>query len=339
MNFFGLDIGSDSIKVVQLTKDGSGFKLVSCGLSPAPLKGLTSESDVDMEILAEAIKKIIREAKISTNNVAVALSETQVYTRVIETPPLSSDELSSAIRWEAEQYIPLPLSDVRLDYQILSPVKDKKADARMEVLLVAAPNRVIEKYLKVLKLAGLNPVLLETEIISVCRSLIPANSGTTMLVDMGSSTTELAIAKEGILFFTRSIATGGNALARAVSTDLGLEIAQAEEYKRSYGLDETKLSGKVMGALKPILDMIIMELKRGISYYEKEKNETVSRVVLVGGSARLPGLVSYLANVIGVEVEVGNPWANVAMSQKEKDELSGESSLFATAVGLAMKSL
>jgi len=339
MNFFGLDIGTNSIKVVQLNKESKGYRLVAFGYSPSPPKGLASESAVDLEILAESVKKLIKDAKITTNNVAIALSETQVYTRVITTPPLSEDELSSAIKWEAEQYIPLPLSDVRLDYQIISMPEKNIPGAKAEVLLVAAPLSTVNKYVKLLELANVKPALIETEIISVARALVPPSSPTTLLVDIGANTTEIAVVRSGTLSFTRSIATGGNALARAVATDLGLEIGQAEEYKKSYGLDESKLSGKVTGAIKPIFDVIVGEMKRGISFYQKEKSDTVVRAVLTGGTSRLPGVVTYLAEVLGIEVIVGDPWSQVSMTDQERNSLSLDGTLFSTAVGLAMKNI
>lgn len=339
MNFFGLDVGTNSIKVVELAKEGKGFRLVTFGLSPSPPKGFSSESSIDLEILAESIKKLVKDSRINTNNVAVALSETQVYTRVISTPPLSEDELSSAIRWEAEQYIPLPLSDVRLDYQILSMPDKNIPGAKAEVLLVAAPITTLNKYLKVLEHANLKPVLVETEIISVARSLVSSSMPTSLLVDIGANTTEIAIVRQGSLSFTRSVATGGNALARAVSTDLGLEIGQAEEYKKSYGLDESKLSGKVEKAIKPIFDVIVSEMRRAISFYQKEKMDTVSRAVLTGGTSRLPGIVTYLAQVLGIEVLVGDPWQTVTMTDQQKATLSLDGQLFSAAVGLAMKNL
>jgi len=339
MNFFGLDVGTDTIKVVQLAPDGNKFRLVSYGICPAPPKGFASEAQIDLEMLSQSIKKLVRDARMGTSNAAVALSETQVYTRVISTPPLSENELSSAIKWEAEQYIPLPLSEVKLDYQILTQPDKRIQGAMAEVLLVAAPLTVINKYMKVAKMTGLKPVLIETEIISIARALVPPNSPTTVLVNIGAATTEIAVVRNGVLSFTRSITTGGNALSRSIATELNLDMAQAEEYKKSYGLDNTKLSGKVSNALKPVFDIIVQEITRSISFYQKEKGDTATRVILAGGSARLPGAVGYLANVLGIEVLVGDPWLMVNMNDKERANLASDGPMYATAAGLAMKKI
>lgn len=339
MNFFGIDIGSNSIKVVQLEKAGQEYKLVAYGMASAPPKGFVSEAHVDLEILAESIRKLVKDARLSTNNTAIALSETQVYTRVITTPPLSEAELSSAIKWEAEQYIPLPLSDVKIDYQILSQPEKANPQARMDILLVAAPIVTINKYMKIMQLAGLKPVLMETEIISVARALVPEANTTTLLVDIGAMTSEIAVVRHGTLSFTRSIATGGNSLGRAVASELNLEFMQAEEYKKTYGLDMTKLSGKVAMAIKPVFDVIVNEMRRAISFYQKEKNDIVTHVVLTGGTSRMPGMVSYLAEVFGLEVSIGDPWLKVKMNDQARSELGTDTSLYATAVGLAMKNI
>lgn len=339
MIFFGLDIGTDTIKVVQLSREGDKFHLVSYGICPAPPKGFSSEAQIDLEMLSQSIKKLVRDARMSTNNAAFALSETQVYTRVISTPPLSENELSSAIKWEAEQYIPLPLSEVKLDYQLLTQPDKRVAGAMAEVLLVAAPIAIIDKYMKMAKMTSLKPVLIETEIISITRALVPPGTPTTVLVNIGAATTEIAVVRQGVLSFTRSITTGGNALSRAIATELNLDMAQAEEYKKSYGLDNTKLSGKVSGALKPVFDIITQEITRSISFYQKEKSDTASRVILAGGSARLPGAVGYLANVLGIEVLVGDPWLTVDMNEKERTNLISDGPMYGTAVGLAMKKI
>jgi type IV pilus assembly protein PilM len=158
-------------------------------------------------------------------------------------PVLSDDELASAIKWEAEQYVPIPLTEVTLDWQVIFRPKTPAPDSKMEVFLVAAPMKVVNKYLKILKMANLRPIAVETDIIAIARSLVGNNpySPTTLIVNIGASTTDLSIVRVGAIAFTRSIATGGTAFARSIAQDLGFELPQAEEYKKTYGLDETKL--------------------------------------------------------------------------------------------------
>ena len=152
MEFFGLDIGSHKIKAVKLARKGKEFRLVALGSGPATVKGLFSEAESDLTVLAQAIKKLHQETKIATKNVAAALPQDQVFTRVISLPKLSEKELDSALKWEAEQYVPLPLEEVTLAHQIVSEAKGDKKE-KIELLLVAAPNHLVDKMTKVLKTA------------------------------------------------------------------------------------------------------------------------------------------------------------------------------------------
>lgn len=340
--FFGLDIGTSSIKVVQLVKDGKLNKLAAIGSATTPLRGLASESELDHRTMAEIIKKLVQDSKITSDSVVTALPEAQVFTRVIEMPALSDQEVASAIKWEAEQYIPLPLSEVTLDYQILHMPKEKTPEAKMDVLLVASPTILINKYLRVLEMAELSPLALETEIIAISRTLVGnvSNSPTTILINIGASTTDIAIVQEGLIIFTRSIATGGTALTRAIATELGLEMTQAEEYKKSYGLDKSRLQGKIVLALKPIFDVIVNEIKRALNFYSSRwPSMPIKRVVLTGGTARLPGIVIYLAESLGLEVQICDPWFSITKDERIAQILTEEAPTYAAAVGLALKNL
>lgn len=338
----GLDIGPSSIKAVQLEKKQDKHFLLNLGMEEIPRGIFNSESKEDIKKLGEILKNFIKEHKFTSRNVAAALPESLVFTRVIDMPVLSEKELASSIRWEAEQQIPLPLEEVIFDYQILSKWEKNDEAGKMTVLLVACPKKVSERHLEILRIANLEPVAIETEIIAVSRSLVENNpySPVSMVINLGSETTDISVIKKGILSFTRSIGTGGNAIARAVATTFGLETQQAEEYKKSYGLDETKLEGRVVEAIKPVFDIIIGEIKRGLLYYQsKDSKAAVKRVVLCGGTARLPGLVVYLANKLSLEVQIGDPWFNIEKGQLGTTELMEEGPLFAAAVGLALKKI
>lgn len=333
----GLDIGSHSIKLIQLEQQKAGFFLHSMGNMPAPAKGLASESQADLESMAVAIKKLVLDCRTTTRKVNVSLPESQIFTRVIEMLPLNDEELSSAIKWEAEQYIPMPLAEVHLDFAILSK-PEKNSNEKMNVLLVAAPLSLIEKYQKILELAGLEAYSLEPEIIALARCLITDQQAPNLIINLGADTTDLAIFRNGGLTFTRSISSGGETLAKAVAEDLGLELSQAEEYKRTYGLEEDKFEGKILASIKPILDTIIDEIKRGLIFYQgKYPNEMVKIATLCGGTAKLPGLAMYLAQNIGVEAQIGNPWQKVSRDYKFFPKIEDDGPVYGIAVGLAMK--
>lgn len=341
LNHFGLDIGSHSIKAVQLTGSWQQPNFVAAGQIEAPPQALNqppgAETEESAKALAEAVKTLHKEAHFSTDKVVVALPESQVFTRVVELPTLKQSEIKNAIAWEAEQYVPIPMNEVKLDWQILG---NAPTGGKVEVLLVAAPINLIQRYLNIIKMAGFTALSLETEITAVVRSLVQRIEGapTTMVVSIGASTTDLSIVSTGRISFTRSIATGGLALARGVASELGFEIDQATEYMKTYGLDPTSLEGKVMQSIKPIFDVIVNEIRRVLAYYVTKHPELpVKRVVVTGGTSKLPGLVVYLAEALGLEVQVGNPWEGVSLPSQVAKKLSDEAASYAVAVGLALK--
>lgn len=349
--FFGLDIGSHQLKLVELKEGNQQFELLTFGHSATPPNTVYSESDVDRKQLAEAIRKLVVETGVGSRQVVTAFPESQVFTRVIEVPELTHQELGNVLKYEAENYLPLPVSDVKLDYTILERgiiagdqrPGDGEKNLKMRVLLVAAPNNLIERYYETLRWAGLEPIALETELLSIKRSLISEERKglTTMLLSIGATTADLCVVHEGRIQLTRSIGTGGEALAKAISQQLGFEMDQAEEYKKSYGLKEDQLEGKIMQIIKPVFDVVVNEVERAvINFQSKNPSRPVRRVVLTGGTAQLPGLVVYLAESLDLEVQIGNPWERVVLSKPEHQEAIKEVEAqvnFAVAVGLAMK--
>ena len=343
---FGLDIGATTIKAVWLSWQNNGFLFKSASTLPAPIKGILSESPLDQDEMAKAIRKLVIEsAKITTPYVNVSLPENQVYTRIIEMPVLSDKELSSAIYWEAEQHIPVPLTTVTLDWRVLKRPENQKDDPKMAVLLVGAPTMLIDKYEKILSIAGLAITSIETEILSVIRALIfPFSQGgadnfpNSLIVNIGAVSTSFAIVKKGIIVFTYAIATGGTAINRAISTDFGFSVLQAEEYKKTYGVSQEFSGGKIGQTTMPILMSIISEIKKSLAFYgEKYKNEEpVRQIILTGGTAKLPGISAYFAKQCGIEAVVGNPW-NALSSQEVPKEILDNAPDYTIAAGLAMR--
>ena len=335
----GLDIGVSSIKVVALSKDNSSFKLVSLGSIKTPSPGLSSDSDLDLEAVAAAIKKLFQAAKIQEKEIVCALPESKVFTRVIDDLPyLSDSELAPAIRYAAEEFIPLPISEVNLNWQVLSRAPDKKG--KTIVFVVASPKNLVQKYIRVLSLADLKPKALETEIIAATRSLASLNpfSPTSLIIQMGSATTDFAVVSKGLIILTRSISTGGSALTRALAQGFNFESSQAEEYKKVYGLLSDQLEGKVFNVLKSTVDVILEEARRVIqSYLGKNPQNPIKRVVLSGGGAKLPGLVIYMANFLGLEVQEADPWYFISKEKTAKTSLTRDGTFYSVAVGLALR--
>jgi len=337
---FGLDIGVSTFKLVFLSHDKDGFILNSASMSPAPSKGMLSESPLDEEEMAQAIAKCVADAKVSSKYVNVALPENRVYTKIIEMPVLSDRELSSAIYWEAEQHIPVPLTGITLAWSVLKRPKQVSAGEHMTVLMVGAPTLLVDKYQRILTMAGLTVNAVETEILAAIRALVTEdNFEPSLIVSIGSVSTSLAIIREGIAVFTYSIPTGGSAISRAISADFGLSQDQAEEYKKIYGVSKDALGGKIGKATEPILSAILGEVKKALAYYkEKYKDDQpIKQIFLSGGTARLPGIDLYFTNNTNIETITANPWRLIKPSQKLDQTLLDSAPDYTIAMGLAMR--
>lgn len=335
---FGLDIGTTTIKAVWLDRERDVYSHLTSASVPTTVQGLQSESTFDQEEMAKLINKIVTDSKIATNNVNIALPENHVYTKVIDMPVLSDKELSSAIYWEAEQYIPAALDTMALDWSILQKPTAVQPDDKMQVLLVAAPLKLIKKYQSILELAGLNVVSIETEVLSTIRGLLASDtSPTSLLVSIGALSTTLSIVQRGIIMFNYSVPLGGLALTRAIAADFGLNPVQAEEYKRVYGMSDKNFGGKLGKAIEPILTSILSEVKKAMSFYnDKYKNMPVTQVLLTGGGASLPGITLYFAQNISIETAIANPWI-MRNVQRVPQQIEARGPEYTVAVGLALK--
>lgn len=334
----GLDIGTKSIKIVELAAEGDKYSLKSAGavayIGPQIDSNLQDEKEIAN--LGSVIRKLAQDAKVSSKDVALSLPEAQVFTRMLKFPLLTDEEIASAVRWEAEEYIPIPVKEAVIEHTVLERIESGNPP-QVLVLLIAALKSLVEKYVEVVNAAGLNVVAVETELLSMVRSMgVPQK--TIMLIDFGARSTDIAVARDRQLYFSRSIPTAGDAFSRAVGQSLGVNLQQAEQYKRVYGMADNQLEGKVGRALSPILKVVAEEIKKAIHYYQMEVNdEPVSTVILSGGSAGVPGIASMLSNLLNMEVIIGSPFSKVAVDPGSAKSLASYAPLYSVAVGLAMR--
>lgn len=329
----GIDIGSTQIKAVEVEVRNKQPQVLKAAI--VPLKNsIVSESDTDLAEIAQTLKQGLRETGIRLDTVAISLLESQVFTRIIETPALSEKELNQALQWEAERYIPLPLNEVSMDSTIIN-----KYEGKMEVLLVASPTRLIEKYSSLYSKAGIRIDAIENEALSILRIYQEPNINS-VLLDIGGSATNVYVLHGEHLSLVRPISMGGNALTKALSTELNLAINQAEEYKRTYGLDPQQMEGKIASILSQLIEPLVVEVTGSMTYFkERYPQDVISRVILVGGGSLLPGLPAFLQNRIQIETVVGNPWLKHPAEQGVVSQFRGFESLFSVATGLAIRDL
>jgi len=337
-DFFGLDLGNSSLKVVQLSGMGFGRTVESVGLIQNPVGSVELESEGVMTGLVEAVKKVLTQAGIRDKRAVVSVPESKIYSKVITMPAMVEAELSSAIKWEAEQFVPVPVTEVEVDYQIIKELKDSQGRSQVLVYLVAAPKKLLKLMLDFFMSVGVEPIALESEMLPVARALTSQNKleGASLIIHLGALSTVLGVVEEGQLVLAHYLNTGGMAMTRAIGQSLSLPLMQAEEYKRSYGVEAGQLEGKVRGALLLIWDSVVGEVRKAMEYQASQRGTKIRRVILSGGGAYLPGIGGYLGEKLaGVEVLVGDPFGE--MKVKRGVKIPQERAAYVVATGLAMR--
>jgi len=360
---FGLDISDLSLKIVKLKRKGKKIELASFGETEIPpgiiKKGEIRKEEELIKILKEALKKV-RGEKIKTRYTIVSLPEEKAFLQVIKMPPLSEEELKSAILYEAENYIPLPLEKVYLDFQVVSSSKHLK---HLEVLIAALPKEIVDSYTRCLKEAGLKPLALEVESLAVARALIKneITQRSVLLIDFGATRTGFIIFLGRSIRFTTSITVSSEDFTNIIAKTLKISQREAENLKRRFGLEgrivlkikdgvKKKIEkGKVFEALIPALTDLIQQIKKYIDFYQTHTSKEylppdsllIEKALLCGGGANLKGFPELLSLELKIPVELGNPWVNILSDPKEGlAKLPLEKSLaYATALGLALRGI
>lgn len=332
--FVGIEVGNTAVRLVQLKKVGTTYTLVSFGSAQLPPKLAQSDSKIDMQKVANVIAQLVKSSRISTKFVATALPASAVFSTVIKLPPMSPQELEKAVRYQAEQNLPLKIEDVRLDWQV---IREHPTTHESVVMVVSAPNQKAMRTVELFNMAGLDVIYLETNPIATARSLVSNSDPITMVVDLGASATEISIVENGIVSHVRSIPAAGYAMTRTIMQTLGLDNAQAEQFKMKFGLSQSKLEGQVYKTLKPILANITDEIVRSMKYYSEQFGTNVNKVILTGGTSKMPDLASYLKTALNIDVVYGSPWANISFQPEVSDTLAGMAPEFGCVVGLAMR--
>ncbi|MCR4324117.1 MAG: type IV pilus assembly protein PilM [Candidatus Curtissbacteria bacterium] len=336
---FGLDIGRSYIKVAAVDVSRNRKVLTAAGIISSPVPAFLSSSESDLSKVVDAVKRLVEEVKIETDKCSVSLMESQVISRLIQIPKLTDKELAAAVVWEAEQYIPLPIKDVVLQHNVVNTTNPQHPGGeKMDVLLVAAPKRVVERYIRIVRECHFKVNSIESESFSLARSLTQPTDASTIIVSFGAFSTELTITNRGSVIFTRSVSTGGANLTKIIMREFNLPTIQAEQYKQSYGVSPDKLSGKLVEALGPSLEVVVTEILRGVEFSKSHvSNWSGAKIVLCGGGAYLPGLSEYLVGRTNLDVTIGDPWVDF-VKEGLITKIPGQGTVYAVATGLALRS-
>ncbi len=334
--FFGLDIGTSSIRVVQLTNNPTGPRqLLRYAMAPIDGKLTQSDAKADQLKVAEKLKEILSQAQISTKNVAVGIPSSRVFTTVVDIERLGHDELAKTIKFQADSLIPTPVAESKIDWaQIGDSPKDPN---KVEVLLSSVPNGFAESRLDLLESIGLNVIAFEPDNLAMTRSILaPESTEAQMVLDIGSKSTDIVITMGGLPRLTRAVPTGSEAIVKSAIQNLNVDEKQAQEFVFKFGLSQQKLEGQVHNAIIGTVDLLLTDIEKSIKFFLARYNNTkIERIVMTGGASALPEFPLYIANKFGINVEIGNAWRNVTFSAERQNELMAVSNHFGVAVGLA----
>lgn len=334
-DFFGLNIGSTAVRLVQLRGNAPNKSLVRYAYVPIDSKISLSDAKADQQKLAEIIADLVGKAQVSTKNVVVGIPAQRVFTTVVDMDRLPRNELSKTIRFQVDSLIPTPIAESKFDWEILG---DSPQDqTKIEVLLSSVTNAFVERYLDILESIGLNVIAFEPDTMALCRALIaPGTVEPQVIIDIDSKTTDLVIVMNDAPRLTRSIATGNEAIIRAGAQNLNVDEKQAEQLIFKFGLGKDKLEGQVYQAIIGTVDVIISEIEKSLKFFTtRYTNSKVDRIIVTGAASTMPEFPVYLANKFGLNVEIGNAWRNVAYDPSRQNELLTVSNHFAVAAGLA----
>ncbi|MBI5233572.1 MAG: type IV pilus assembly protein PilM [Deltaproteobacteria bacterium] len=336
-----LDIGSHSIKLVQLSQSKKGWHLSRLAMKELPPEAIVDGSLIDSMTVHSALKEILKENSIKAKDTAISLTGHSVIIKKVSMPAMTEEELGESIQWEAEQYIPFPIADVNIDFQILG--EDASGRGQMDVMLVAAKKEVINDYTNLIKEAGLNPVVVDVDAFAIENMLdinypISANEKIA-LINIGASITTISVTVGGLTQFTRSIPIGGNRYTEELQRKFNVNFKDAEGLKMgevAAGIDSQDLAK----AITTVSTNLIMEIRRSLDFFLAGGPDMfISKILLSGGGAKIKGLGALIQEKTSINVETANPFNNIEYNHKQFDEeyIKAVAPFFAVAVGLATR--
>lgn len=340
----GIDIGTASIKIIQLGKKDGRFSLENYGLFQLTDVKTPAGQDPNQNILklpdqeiVWGIKEVLKKSKITAKDAIASIPSFSTFATVIEMPYLSEDELAKAIPFEARKYVPIPLDEVNYDWSIIG-VSGQGARPTVEVFFAAVPKDETVRYQGIMAAAGLNLKALELENGALIRALLGNDLAPTAIVNIGGRSTSIVIVNKGYEQLSHNYEVGGFEITRSIARSLNVSLDKAEALKKRLGLKEVD-ENIINEAMLSLIDMMAFETKKTITSYESSKNIKVARVILVGGMVNMPNFLNYFKQKLGREVLIGNPFARIIYPQALAPAITELASTFSVAAGLAMREL
>jgi type IV pilus assembly protein PilM len=345
----GLDIGSNSVKMVQLKEQRRrgqiGYALQSFGMKPLPPEAIVDGALMNSTAIVQAMQELMGELKIKQRDCAIGVSGHSVIIKKISMPRMTQEELEESIQWEAEQYIPFDVKDVNIDTQILDSGAND-ATGQMDVLLVAAKKDMINDYTTVVKEAGLEPQVVDVDAFAV-QNMFSSNydaptNETIVLINAGAAVVNINILANGITVFTRDVTIGGNQFTEEIQKQLNVSYEEAEALKIGGGRGDADavVPQEVERVMSSVAEQVAGEIQRSLDFYAgTAADANFTKVFLSGGTAKIPALFKTIESRVGVPVEIMNPFKNIEIDNRKFDPafIMDVAPMAAVAVGLALR--
>lgn len=340
--YLGIDFGTSSIKAVELEPASDGRATLTnyaeVNLLPIESGRMNQEYSYDDELIV-SLKALLERLHPGKMEAFMALPAFVGLITLIELPDMSAKEMEEAIRFEAHKYIPSNLAEVSLSWEVVKKKEVALASSptplsKVDVLLVAALNKEINRYNKYATEANLSLKFLELETFSLVRSIVGNESGASIMIDIGFKATNIILIEDGVVRLSRNVGIGGQDMTRTIAQAMNISLDRAEEMKKSTQ-DFLNVSGSAI--VFSALSIVIAEVGRIIqAYTDQEKEKKIERIILSGGSSRLTGLTSFFSQSLGVPVTLADPWKRIVVKDELQPFVAKLGSSFAVAIGLAL---
>lgn len=345
-SYLGVDIGSHGIKLVELQKRGKRAHLFTYAYTDQVLiQDKQGGNFVEAEKAADLLKKMTKQAKTVSKKAIASLPASAIFSSLITIPLVKEkEEKITLIKREAEKLVPLPLSEMILDWKVINLEKRASKEKTEGVLVTAAPKKLVASYSEIFKMAGLALLSLETEVLALISSLIGKDPSPILLIDIGAIQTDFFVVEKGVPLSFHSLKLGGRDFSETIKNTLGVAEEEVEQIKRdllSQGLNKTPLSS-FPAIFEPTIIPIIDAIKYSFEIYRQQKADETAKpekIILTGGSALIPYLDARLSETLNMKVYVGDPWARVIYDQGLKPALDAIGPRFSAAIGLALKKI
>ena len=338
-DFFSLDIGTNSMRIVQLSGTGQhGWALQNYAYVAITPQLTQDSSDAGRARLGETILGAVDQAGIKTKNIALGIPAKKSFTSIVETDTLPEKELVKSFKYEIDKYVPMPLSEAKADYVVLGPSPNDPS--KTEILVSSMSKEYAESTMEMIERTGLNIIAMEPEPLAMARALnVPGAVNATMIVDFGEESTDIVIMYKDQPRLVRSIPGGVDVLIRAIANSLNVRVDQARQFILKFGLDQSQMQGQIFRILSTHLDGYAAELTKSMRFFQtKYLGSEVGGIVLSSYASMIPAFPEYIEAKTGVSTMRGNPWQFVRTSASQQQALANVSSEFAVVVGLSERS-